>query len=650
MKNSLYSITEIFEGHIIRIPAYQRGYSWEAKQLEELWKDVMNLVYVDGQKLHFTGILVFEELESYPDNWVKEISDFDSDSLKPISLVDGQQRLTTIIILLYVLIQKIHPITLRRYLGLEDKIALFDKFLRITHGDRNLYLFGYEIDTPSHQYLLNTIFDDESVLLDEPETVYTQNLKFAKYFFEDKLKDYETSKTQIKLLEILLNQLKFSRLMLKSSDIDISMVFETLNFRGKPLSYLELLKNRILYLLAQNKKKVRNYKKLYKLVISTWLEIYECLGKIDKKWINEDEFLRSFWLIYFDHSKRVKGEFNDFVEDIFNKRFPISGEKYEYLEYKSLKDLLKALSASIKGMYYIHNPSRIDEIKDDSSSVFYKLKDQRIVAFIHKLNELKAGWQASKNIVCAYLISSYYNSKELLEIIELLEKHNFLVYNLYGKKSDTSRAYMFRFANKVFGNKLLGHKGHIEVVESWIEAETNNYSSISNFIHRAKAKNKRFFDWIGIDYLIREYERYLISEQSIYHFEPLKKYKKVTLYNPIETNYGFGDFPAGSLKENFAYSLGNIFLAPSRRKLGNFSEILFAIQKDGTISEREIIGESYDADFIYKRGLTILKFISKRWGAALPFGNEVEMKRILFDAQPPKLDKEIIDSFIYSVN
>ena len=96
--------------------------------------------------------------------------------------------------------------------------------------------------------------------------------------------------------------------------------------------------------------------------------------------------------------------------------------------------------------------------------------------------------------------------------------------------------------------------------------------------------------------------------------------------------------------------MGNIFLAPSKRKLGNYNEILFAVQKDGTKSEREIIGESYDADFIYKRGLTILKFISKRWGATLPFGNEVEMKRILFDAQPPKLDKEILDSFTYSVN
>lgn len=640
MKNSLFNIIEIFQGCIIRIPAFQRGYSWEVKQLNELWKDILNLEPKYDSKFHFTGILVFEELNELPNNWIKEIPQkkLQESNLKPLSLVDGQQRLTTIIILLYVLIQEMHQHTLEKYLGIDDKFTLLTKFLRIRNDDSNLYLFGYEIDTPSHQYLLNRIFEDESVELKEPETVYTQNLEFAKTYFIERLKDFPTSETRYRILHIIMHQLKFSRLLLKPNEIDISMVFETLNFRGKPLSHLELLKNRLLYLLSQNKDRIQNWKSLKNQVISTWLTVYEYLGKIDKRWINEDEFLRSYWLIFFNHENRVKGEFNDFVEDIFDKRYPIKSSSNDNLTFKNLKSFLTNLRKSIKAMFFIHNPELISDYTEEQFTEISKIKDERIIVLLQRLNELRTGWQAAKNIICAYIISENYDTDQLSDVASLLERHNFLLYYLFGKKSDTNRVYLFRATNKVFTRKH--HLNTVIQIKNLTDSETRDHNAISNFIHRAKAQNNRFYDWMGIDYLLREYERYLISGKDLYYYESLHKYKKFLMFNPNIRNYGFDDFKAGTLKYNYGYSVGNIYLSPQNRQNEDYKTICEKIKSNGSQIEKEVLGKKYNTNLIYNRGIKILKFIQLRWNKELPLNSENEIKKILLDAIPQSLKKD----------
>lgn len=344
MSDNLQSLKDIFSNKVIRIPNFQRGYSWDVEQLSALWDDLLNLVPYKDIKFHFTGILVFERItkNNLSKEWKEEFSwkDFEDNQVFPFSLVDGQQRLTSIIIILYLLTKEVDEYFLKRYKFTEKEKSDFTKlFLKKSFGDGKKFLFGYEIDTPSHQYLLSKIFEDEEVLLEEPETVYTQNLSFAKSFFQDKLKETGVS-TMYSILDILLNKLKFSELILSPDQIDISMVFETLNFRGKPLSNLELLKNRLLYLLSQSNGTTNRAKSLKKKIIDTWLTIYEYLGK-RSRWIDEDEFLRSFWLIYYDQDRRTKGHFNEYKQDIFHEIFSISGEQNEHVSPKKLTHFLK---------------------------------------------------------------------------------------------------------------------------------------------------------------------------------------------------------------------------------------------------------------------------------------------------------------------
>src|SRR5438874_1539920 len=71
------------------IPIYQRTYSWERQQCEQLWNDIIRVANDEQTTAHFVGSIVYVEKGIY------HIS-----SVTPLLVIDGQQRLTTISLLL----------------------------------------------------------------------------------------------------------------------------------------------------------------------------------------------------------------------------------------------------------------------------------------------------------------------------------------------------------------------------------------------------------------------------------------------------------------------------------------------------------------------------------------------------------------------
>ena len=96
--NELQSLSQIFQNKLFRIPDYQRGYAWLDQQLRDFWEDLINL---QPDRYHYTGLLSMKELSrkeakklDQEDQWLLE------SGFKPYHIVDGQQRLTTFVILL----------------------------------------------------------------------------------------------------------------------------------------------------------------------------------------------------------------------------------------------------------------------------------------------------------------------------------------------------------------------------------------------------------------------------------------------------------------------------------------------------------------------------------------------------------------------
>lgn len=96
---SAINLTDLFNTRIFRIPDYQRGYAWEDKQLNELWDDLDEIPTVNEElKKHYTGTIYLEETNpTETEKWLSGV--------KFYNVVDGQQRLTSISILLFELLR-----------------------------------------------------------------------------------------------------------------------------------------------------------------------------------------------------------------------------------------------------------------------------------------------------------------------------------------------------------------------------------------------------------------------------------------------------------------------------------------------------------------------------------------------------------------
>ena len=92
------------------------------------------------------------------------------------------------------------------------------------------------------------------------------------------------------------------------------IAFETMNNRGKRLSNLELLKNRLIYLTTLFKKDDEAVKrKIREDINDTWKEIYGYLGKNKERPLSDDEFLQAHWIIYFGYTRTNQDNYTNFL-------------------------------------------------------------------------------------------------------------------------------------------------------------------------------------------------------------------------------------------------------------------------------------------------------------------------------------------------
>ena len=228
-KDNLKSLSDIFVNDVqFIVPDYQRGYSWGQEQLDDLWEDLEN---ISGNRSHYTGMFTFCKSESGD---------------RCYSIVDGQQRMTTLIILINELLKKIEG-------GIPngDSVEKYKEIYlyKLRYGAISLdYRFRYGVDEPSDAFFKTEILGqvDSSSPLHPKDTLYTKNLKFAKKYFADKIKDMDQA-ALADVFKKVTERLKFNEYMIDDIN-DVYVTFETMNNRGKSLSTLELLKNRLIYL------------------------------------------------------------------------------------------------------------------------------------------------------------------------------------------------------------------------------------------------------------------------------------------------------------------------------------------------------------------------------------------------------------------
>jgi uncharacterized protein with ParB-like and HNH nuclease domain len=219
MQTGQTTVRGIFDGsRIFNVPIYQRAYSWDKdNHLPYFFNDLVNQ---QPDRPYFLGTFLFHD---YGKNGDFEIVD----------IIDGQQRLTTMIIFMDALIARLKQ---------GGSALVSERTYRIFIRDGDTYKL--ELSNEDSAFLYHYILGNEKPLENEINTPSKRLLLEAKVYFQKKLKDLPAS-----LLEKLYTTLSEAEVLLYivKQISSATQIFELLNDRGKKLTDLESIKSFLMY-------------------------------------------------------------------------------------------------------------------------------------------------------------------------------------------------------------------------------------------------------------------------------------------------------------------------------------------------------------------------------------------------------------------
>ncbi|MCH9053890.1 MAG: DUF262 domain-containing protein [Proteobacteria bacterium] len=628
--SDLKSLSEIFEHKLIRIPDYQRGYAWQSHELKDFWEDLNNLA-VD--RVHYTGVITLEPVsEDNFSHWQNDLWLIEGLGYKPFYVVDGQQRLTTSLILIQAILESIKP---EEELNYQSPEAIKKQYVMQMGNDglRRSFLFGYEKDNPSDEFLKTQVFNETSCTNNDQLTLYTKNLADAKAFFLEELATLSLQELET-VFKKLTQKFKFN-LYVIDDEIDVFVTFETMNNRGKQLSSLELLKNRLIYLSTLFHDN-EGHQVLRTRINESWKTIYEYLGKHPEKPLSDNLFLRNHWTMYFKYS-RLKGD--DYIKFLLDEKFTAKNVTHpdsddDKITMTEIEEYVSSLQKAVKPWFYIHNPyEQVAGYDNDENKVL-----------LNRLERLS--FRSFKPLILAAFCSDQ-EMQDINKLLRTAERYNFTLFTLSQRRGNTGDTEFFSAAQG-----LLSKTTSIEDVISNINVWIGQYCSPKKFSDHVKEKfevghREGFYRWDGLRYFLFEYEDHLQKKgkqaRRKLDWQTLSASQKdhVTvehIYPQTETDEWakcFSDYTTEQ-KHFITHSLGNL-LPLSRAKNSALQNNPFELKKNngegvgyynGSISENEVAQNAKWAfEEILTRGLELLNFLEERWEVSL--GDEQFKKELL---------------------
>ena len=598
MSSKTMTLSKFFQNYYI-IPDYQREYSWQDKQIEDFWEDITSAF--EKKVKHYFGTVYLKSIQ----DGVYEV-------------IDGQQRLTTLFVLL------IH-------------LANYDEFWENNIEKDGSWHLTYSGE--NKKFLEGRIFSNRQGNF-SVDNIYKKNLQNLRNLLEDKIKNLSVNEKN-KLFEYIKSKLIIDVRYIGNEDgINDMVVFETLNNRGKPLSILEKLKNRLMYLNEiftdeNNKEKVRAR------INSCWSGIYENLGSSTDEILDEDEFVASHLTIY---RKPLWGVFSeDGAEKKLFQMFCSNPTKYEKAE---------------KEDSYYEKIEKSEDLKNPEESI--EESGEKIKKYINNLKNFSDAWKkmlvdTSDNIrrifaldrtreikVFVATILMKYGEQEQSEIFDLLEKFLFRKsLPNYSGDCDTEMA-LPTLARKI--NKCLSDSeddcfesdnieaDHIkDIIYNALRESIDKDYILEEFknLYTYRRGNIGFYRWSGIKYFLFKYEEELKKQKNCKKYYILwKDYDEFSVEHiyPQTPGSAWGDLnkeisskitkkiDCGKKRKIVANSLGNLtllrFSENASASNGSWKEKC-GIYKNKSYDLTAIVqNENWKIETIENRGKNMLKFLA----------------------------------------
>ncbi|MGI0047530.1 MAG: DUF262 domain-containing protein [Nitrosotalea sp.] len=528
------------KGGQFTIPIYQRTYSWTEKQCERLWSDILKSATDDSIKGHFIGSIVYVEEGLY------QIS-----TIPNSFVIDGQQRLTTLSLLLTALRDEMK----RLGLGKEISPEMID----------NYYLFNM-VEKEEKRYKLLLTQSDKTTFINlilghEPPKDSSKHIIDNFNFFKDKICQ---SSLDFEYIFKGINKLFIVDIALDRNYDNPQRIFESLNSTGLELSQADLIRNYALMGLKSPEQK----------------EIY------DQYWYPmEQSFGQTEYSRYFDRFMR------DFLTIRRNGQIPNIREVYDnFKEYTSEKN--GKIKEIVEDVY--------QQSKFFTRLVFDKDDDPEIREAIKDINTLKV------DVAYPFLlevISDYSNKiitkDDILHILRLVESYVFRRV-ICGIPTNT--------LNKTFAtlSKTVNKDRYLESVQAAFALKTGYRKFPNDEEFQSQFMIKDVYNIRNKEYLLRKLENHNrketvnIQDYTIEHIMPQDRNLSPAWKQELGEHWE-------EIHNKYLHSIGNLTLTGYNSELSNKT----FLEKRNMESDLEEEGEDEEEDEIEPDVISISELGSK---------------------------------------
>lgn len=476
--NRMWLFSDVLEKNkrVFKVPVYQRNYDWTNIQCEKLYSDIIKASERNCQ--HFTGSIVY-------------IDDINGGSgLNEVLIIDGQQRITT----MYILLKALYDASKGESVRVESEIeeVMFNR-----HCEESYKVKLKPVKTDNVQ--LTLLLKDELENMDRNSNVYKSYNIFVsliKKSLEEglELSDILDGIKKLEVVEIILDKLQGD---------EPQKIFESINSTGLELSLADLVRN---YLLMDDEKQEELYEKY-------WLEIEKNVG-----YRNLGDLVINYFNSQISGNVNSKNAYRLFKEDCENHRY-------------SHEDVLKKLKQTSK--YYgafigVNNyyGANVQKYLD----AFNMIKQTTVLPLLFRVFDDYEYGRINEDVLCKVLdyLLTYLVRTTACEINKNMAK---FMKSLYGRVIDDSYDNYFEkfvvFLNDVRANdrmptndefresliyKPLYKKNICKYILSVIENSTKEHIDVSNLtIEHILPQKENAAVWkkeVGEDYN-SVYEKYL---------------------------------------------------------------------------------------------------------------------------------------------
>lgn len=574
MENGLKNIKDLFDGtKIFKVPMYQRAYSWSKEQVLEFYDDIINQKI---NRTYFLGTILLENADSEGD-------------FRVIEIVDGQQRMTTLAIYMKVLLNHLKP---------KYDVEILEETYTKYKGHHKLRL--QDEDNEFFQtYILENTPQGENISSRPSQ----KKLLYAKNYFETELS--KLNEKELLSLKEKINQTKVLTYLVEDN-AEATLIFETTNDRGKPLTNLEKIKSFLMYkYYVSTAESSDTLKNIYK----RFSDIYNTLEKIGEE--KEDNILQYHFIAFEEWGNRR--DYQKYLQMLKDKVNRLLFEKKDVEVAEYIEKYTTKLRETFSIVFALHsNKSRALReifILERLGAVFYPL------------------------LIKAYDQDASENKKEFEEVTKILEIFSFRVLGMKTKRTND--------VESAINAIVRDFKGDFANLKIQIAAKIFEYCNDKKFQEKLSSTDL-FNELYSRDrlYLFWQYENYLRNKTghpAMPEEEFLNKNKRTELtiehiapQNPEEleerivttADCKFSDYMSKEFKEQYLHSIGNLTFDPrssnaqkGRKSIEDKNSKYFRKAPFMTQNELEdFINDGYwNEDSINERKEKIINFALERW-------------------------------------